>query len=276
MADIATFARVKRPAVSTWRRRHPDFPAAMSENSGRPLFDGAQVTDWLIASGLGNAAPQELPIRACPFGIIALRDRFTPRQLVETLGSSLCLRRLDGRPLADDANLSPAFPPDAEADEALWSALLRRAERIDAEDDFVLRELRAIDATAAPPARLAEDLAVSAYDERGAYEWLLAARSRLGLDPLAADAGTPEVRSLLSQLTDLCVRLEQGEFLTLADPHARPATCSPRSSTTRRTATVSPSSPPTPTTGSPASSRVPGHGNGRRARLLRARATTMA
>ncbi|WP_415937971.1 hypothetical protein [Streptomyces sp. 039-1] len=146
MSDIATFARVKRPVVSTWRRRHPDFPAAVSENSGRPLFDGAQVTDWLIATGLGNAAPQELRSELALFGIIALRDRFTPWQLVETLGSLLCLRQLDRRPLADDgANASPIAPPDAEVDEALWSALLRRAERIDAEDDFVLRELRSID-----------------------------------------------------------------------------------------------------------------------------------
>ncbi|GGV20374.1 hypothetical protein GCM10010293_16090 [Streptomyces griseoflavus] len=151
MSDIATFARVKRPVVSTWRRRHPDFPAAVSENSGRPLFDGAQVTDWLIASGLGNAAPTELRSELALFGIIALRDRFTPWQLVETLGSLLCLRRLDGRPLADDG--ANASSPDAEADEALWSALLSRAERIDVEDDFILRELRSIDATAAPGIR---------------------------------------------------------------------------------------------------------------------------
>lgn len=97
MSDIATLARVKRPVVSTWRRRHPDFPAAVSENSGRPLFDGAQVTNWLIATGLGNAAPQELRSELALFGIIALRDRFTPWQLVETLGSLLCLRRLGGR-----------------------------------------------------------------------------------------------------------------------------------------------------------------------------------
>ncbi|MDT0307350.1 hypothetical protein RM780_10285 [Streptomyces sp. DSM 44917] len=204
--------------MSTWRRRHPDFPAAVSEYSGRPLFDGAQVTDWLIASGLGNAAPTELRSELALFGIIALRDRYTPWQLVETLGSLLCLRRLDGRPLADDAS---AFPPDTEADEALWAALLRRAERMDAEDDFVLRELRTMDATVAPLARLAEELIESAYDERGAYEWLLAARSRLGLDSLAADAVTPELRSLLTGLTDLRVRLERGESFTLADPHAR-------------------------------------------------------
>ncbi|CAM5665408.1 hypothetical protein SFUMM280S_08377 [Streptomyces fumanus] len=218
MSEIAAFARVKRPVVSTWRRRHRDFPAAVSQNSGRPLFNGAQVADWLITSGLGNAAPAELRSELALFGIVALRDRFTPWQLVETLGSLLCLRRLDGRPLTDGTNGSP---DEAEADGTLWSAVLHRAERIDAEDDFVLRELSSLDATAAPLVRLAEDLVEAAYDEHGAYEWLLAARSRLGLDSLAADAAVPELRRLLTQLTDLRFRLEHGESLTLADPHAR-------------------------------------------------------
>ncbi|MFE4423885.1 hypothetical protein [Streptomyces sp. NPDC056817] len=204
--------------VSTWRRRHPDFPAAASEDSGRPLFDGAEVAEWLIASDLGNATLGELQSELALFGIMALRERFTPWQLVETLGSLLCLRRLDGRPLTGDKSRPLG---GAEADDALWSALLRRAERIDVEDDFVLRELRSLDATAAPLARLAEDLVEAAYDERGAYEWLLAARSRLGLDSLAADAVAPELRRLFSQLTDLRLRLERGESLTLADPHAR-------------------------------------------------------
>ncbi|MBM9435176.1 hypothetical protein [Actinacidiphila bryophytorum] len=218
MSDIAAFARVKRPVVSTWRRRHPDFPAAVSETSGRPLFDGAQVAEWLAASGLGNTAPAELRSELALFGLIALRERFTPWQLVETVGSLLCLRRLDGRSLVD---------PEAEAgDEALWAGILRRAERIDVEDEYVLRELRAIDASAAhadaaPLARLAEELVEAAYSEHGAYEWLLAARSRLGLDTLTADAVTPELRSLLGQLTDLPARLGEGRPVTLADPYAR-------------------------------------------------------
>ncbi|MEU6535783.1 hypothetical protein [Streptomyces sp. NPDC047000] len=219
MSEIAAFARVKRPVVSTWRRRYPDFPPAVSESSGRPLFDGAQVAEWLIASGLGNADPAELRAELALFGIVALRDRFTPWQLVEALGSLLCLRRLDGRPLTDGTE-EPLSDAEA-ADDSVWAAVLHRAERIDAEDEFVLRELRSLDATAAPLARLAEDLVEAAYDEHGAYEWLLAARSRLGLDSLAADSVTPELRRLLTQLTDLRVRVEHGESLTLADPYAR-------------------------------------------------------
>lgn len=219
LSDIAALSRVQRPVVSTWRRRHQDFPDMVSQDSGRPLFDGTQVADWLIASGLGNATPTELRAELALFGIVALRDRFTPWQLIETLGSLLCLRRLDGRPLDD--NSADASTAGVREDEALWSVLLRRAERMDPEDEFVLRELRSIDAVAAPLARLAEDMIEAAYDEHGVYEWLLAARSRLGLDTLAADAVAPELRSLLIQLTDLRIRLERGGSLTLADPYAR-------------------------------------------------------
>jgi hypothetical protein len=185
---------------------------------GRPLFDGTQVAEWLIVSGLGNATTAELRSELALFGIIALRERFTPWQIVVTLGSLLCLRRLDGLPLIDDSN---GHVSDADADDTLWSAVQRRSERIDPEDDFVLRELGSLDATAAPLARVAEDLVEAAYDEHSAYEWLLATRSRLGLDSLSADAVAPELLRLLTQLTDLRVRLEQGESLTIADPYAR-------------------------------------------------------
>jgi hypothetical protein len=142
MSDIVAFARVKRPVVSTWRRRHPDFPVTLSESSGRSLFDSAQVAEWLIASGLGNAAPSELRWELALFGTFALRERFAAWRLVETAGSLLRLRGMDGRPLVD---------PEEEAGDAhLWAGLLRRAERIDIEDEFALREVRAIDAAIAP------------------------------------------------------------------------------------------------------------------------------
>ncbi|WP_344264153.1 hypothetical protein [Streptomyces sodiiphilus] len=218
MSEIAEFARVRRPVVSTWRRRHPDFPAAVSEDAGRPLFDGARVVEWLLASGRGKADPRELRSELALFGLAALRERFTPRQLVETLGSLLCLRRLDGRPLPEN----PGGPSSGTGtDEELWSAVLRRAERIDVEDEFVLRELRSLDAGAAPLVRLAEELVEAAYDEHGAYEWLLDARTRLGSDSLAADAVAPELHRLLARLADLPLRLEQGESPVLADPYAR-------------------------------------------------------
>lgn len=220
MSEIATLARVKRPVVSTWRRRYSDFPAAVagSGHPGRPLFDGAQVAEWLISSGLGNTAPRELRSELALFGIVALTDRFSPWQLVEIVGSLLCLRKLDGRPLTGAD--SPHHAADGD-DQMLWTAVLHRAERMDAEDEFILREMRSVDPAAATLVRLAEELVEAAYDERGAYEWLLASRVRLGLDILAADAVNPELLTLLTQLTDVRARLEDGESVTVADPYAR-------------------------------------------------------
>ncbi|MFE4797679.1 hypothetical protein ACFRFL_21855 [Streptomyces sp. NPDC056708] len=215
MSEIAVLARVKRPVVSTWRRRHMDFPAAVAGNAGRPLFDGGQVAGWLISSGLGNTDPAELRSEVALFGIVALKNQFSAWQLIEVLGSLLCLRKLDGRPLVS---------PDAGAsvsDQSLWAAVMHRAERMDAEDELVLRELRAADAASVSLVRLAEDLVEAAYDERGAYEWLLSSRSRLGLDGLAADAVAPEFRNLVTQLADLPARLESTGSVTLADPYAR-------------------------------------------------------
>ncbi|MFJ4414258.1 hypothetical protein [Streptomyces sp. NPDC088925] len=187
--------------------------------SGRPLFDGAEVADWLIVSGLGNADPTELREELALFGIRELGDRFTPWQLVETIGSLLCLRQMDGRRLADRSASPVGSGPNT--DTALWSAILHRAERIDAEDDFVLRELRTVDAGAASLARFAEQLVEAAYGEHGAYERLLASRSRLDMDSLTADAVSPELRGLLVQLADLPARLVRDKSLVIADPHAR-------------------------------------------------------
>ncbi|MFJ7205220.1 hypothetical protein ACIQWR_16960 [Streptomyces sp. NPDC098789] len=217
MSEIATLAGVKRPVVSTWRRRYSDFPAPVAENAGRPLFDGGEVTHWLISAGLGNTDPAELRTEVALFGIAALTDRFTAWQLIEVIGSLLCLRKLDARPLAG------ADSPGGSAanDQTLWSAVMRRAERMDAEDEFILRELRSMDAAAAPLACLAEDLVEAAYGEHGAYEWLLSSRVRLGLDALFADAVAPELIALFTQLADVPPRLEGGESVTVADPHAR-------------------------------------------------------
>jgi hypothetical protein len=45
MPEIAALAKVRRPVVSTWRRRYANFPPAVEDSSGRPLFDGRQVAD---------------------------------------------------------------------------------------------------------------------------------------------------------------------------------------------------------------------------------------
>lgn len=213
MAEIAALAQVKRPVVSTWRRRHADFPVPATQAAGRLLFDGEQVVEWLIGTGLGNTSPGQLRAELVLHSIVARMDRTDPLRTVETLGSLLCLRHLDERQLADDTT--------ARTPEEVLAALLKRAERMDMEDEFVLRELRAVGVDAIPLVRLAEDMVEAAYGERGAHEWLLASRSRLHLPGLTADALAPELLSLLVHLTDLRARLDREGSVTLADPHAR-------------------------------------------------------
>jgi SAM-dependent methyltransferase len=50
-ADIARIARVRPSAVSNWRRRHDDFPRAVSGSDSSPRFDLAAVEAWLRAQG---------------------------------------------------------------------------------------------------------------------------------------------------------------------------------------------------------------------------------
>lgn len=50
-SDIAELAGVSRAAVSNWRKRNPDFPSRVSGTDANPLFEKAQVIQWLRARG---------------------------------------------------------------------------------------------------------------------------------------------------------------------------------------------------------------------------------
>lgn len=58
-ADIARLAGVKPPAVSNWRRRHPDFPAPVGGTDRSPRFDLAEVEAWLRRQGKTAEIPAE-------------------------------------------------------------------------------------------------------------------------------------------------------------------------------------------------------------------------
>ncbi|WP_067863259.1 N-6 DNA methylase [Nocardia shimofusensis] len=59
-AEISRLAGVTRATVSNWRRRHPDFPSPSGGSEARPLFELADVRDWLRERGLAAA---ESPLR---------------------------------------------------------------------------------------------------------------------------------------------------------------------------------------------------------------------
>lgn len=60
-AEVARLAGVGRAAVSNWRRRHGDFPQPAGGTEASPLFELAEVQDWLRVQGkLGSASDIEL------------------------------------------------------------------------------------------------------------------------------------------------------------------------------------------------------------------------
>ncbi|WP_157254919.1 hypothetical protein [Nonomuraea typhae] len=203
MAEFAELAQVKRPVVSTWRRRYSDFPASVGRDGSRPLFRGADVVRWLTDRELGNASADRLRQELALHSITAFAAEYGPRPLIEITGSLLCLRHLAGRQL----------PPN-------WAELLRLAGRLDAEDEFVLGELRAAAPSALALAHLAEDLTEAAYSPGRAYEWLLAARTRIGLTDLTVALPVTELLNLVTDLADLPSRLARTSPVTVAELNA--------------------------------------------------------
>jgi hypothetical protein len=205
MWEIAQLAQVKRPVVTTWRRRHRDFPQPAAELASQQLlFDGEQVVAWLTARGLGNTDPVELQVNLALYTIIAGAAGQDPSCILEALGALLCLRFLT------DRRLSAA------------TAIIQ-AERMDAEDELLLTELRGYQESGRDLVGLvglAESLIEAAYSESGAYEWLLAARDRFRLAHLVEDTPTPDLLNLLVELADLPAWFERPGRITLADPRA--------------------------------------------------------
>jgi hypothetical protein len=135
MNDIAELAGVQRPVVTTWRRRHADFPALAGGSESRPLFDPPEVAAWLLATGRidREKAEQELSL----FMLTGLAARYGAPDVVAAVTALVCLRFLAG----ETESVSDGAGDPVAAARAL-------ARRFDPNDRVVLREIRAIPATA--------------------------------------------------------------------------------------------------------------------------------
>ena len=204
LSDIATLARVQRPVVSTWRRRYPDFPAPVAEEGNRTWFDGRAVADWLTSTGLGNTPIEEIAPELVAHGLVRLAEEIGAQCLVSVLGALLCLQYMDEKPLSDTTE----------------DALLARAERMDPDDEFFLRELSQDPALSVRLTSLAEELVEAAYTPGGAHEHLMGDRHRLGLNGPATGSLSPELRRLVVQVADPLSHTSDDGRLTVADPYA--------------------------------------------------------
>lgn len=184
-SQIARLAGVSRSAVSNWRRRHADFPPPISEGPGAaPLFDRAQVEDWLRARGL-PAHPTQ-PDDALR---LALADATAHRPGDD--GLAVALAALAGTPISDEIPTDRALraaalaiPPAerAQAGERLLRAQRggrRRAAEHESDDDLA----RFIVSVAGPVAGTVVDPAVGF----GTLLLTAAAAATGDLDPRGSD-----------------------------------------------------------------------------------------
>lgn len=202
-AEIANLAKVERPVATNWARRYIDFPAPISRDRGRSLFDGEQVVSWLLKTGRGNADPGTLRAELALYSLSAWHDRLPPSALVATLTSLICLRHhLDG-PLSA----------------ASWDALVRHAARVDFDNTHLLAELSALPAdTGAELAGLADNLVDAAYTTGEAYEWVLDKCHHLGAGHMVVDEPVPLVSQMLAQLSGAAT-LTEGSIVAM--PYVR-------------------------------------------------------
>ncbi|MEV4788564.1 hypothetical protein AB0K53_24470 [Streptomyces tuirus] len=205
-AEIAALAQVKRPVPTTWARRHPDFPAPVTHEDGRPLFDARAVVDWLASTGRGNTDPRRLRAELALHTLAAWRTpSLSASVLLGALTSLVCLHQQLDAPVADGRP---------------WHTLLERATDLDPDDRFLLSELRALpdpDRTGPALAHLADELIDAAYNPAEAFDWILQARHRLGSHDPATDGPTPAVVRALASLSGVDT-LDEGAVIAV--PHA--------------------------------------------------------
>ncbi|HEX5495187.1 MAG TPA: hypothetical protein VFX70_11505 [Mycobacteriales bacterium] len=203
MPDIAGLAGVRRPVVTTWRRRHPDFPAPVDGT----LFDAGEVCAWLVGTGRARRDQIEPDLHLHTLARLTGSDAPLPAgELVAALTALVCLRHVDGEPLADG---------DLED-------LRDRAAQVDPSDRMLWSEITAMPDELAWLAGTADDLVEAAWGCRQAFERIMAARDRLGVPDLCASAVHPELARLVAGLSGAAEHARQLPSVVLADPAAGP------------------------------------------------------
>ncbi|GAA1790118.1 hypothetical protein HC028_00135 [Planosporangium flavigriseum] len=223
MPEIAELAGVQRPVVTTWRRRHPQFPAPVDEDRGRPLFDARGVVDWLVDTGRADRREIEpdlwLHLLGClagglPLGRGGRRRAATlrPRELTAAITALICLRHLD------DELLSPHRLTERQ----VIADLRERARDADPGDDLLRGEINALPDDAAWLAAAVDELVEAAWGCTEAYERVLAARNRFTVPELYADAVNPALASLIAGLSGAREYADRYGTVLVADPAAGP------------------------------------------------------
>jgi hypothetical protein len=209
MTDIAELASVQRPVVTTWRRRHADFPAPGGKDESQLLFDPREVAAWLLATRRisRERADEELSL----FMLTGLAPRYEGPDVIAAVTALLCVRFLAGEsePLFDGAGDPVA-------------AIRALARSIDPNDRVVLTEIHSIPLTAGWLIRQVDDLVEASWTCQAAFERTMAARHRFGGGPLSTAAVAQALARLIAELSGAAERARRGIPLLVADPAAGP------------------------------------------------------
>ncbi|QIS18484.1 hypothetical protein [Nocardia terpenica] len=202
MADLAG---VERPVISTWARRHPDFPKPVVGDHRHPLFDAREFADWLITTGRGTRKDIDGDLQS--YTLTRLTAEFAPQPLVAHLTSLICLRHLN-----DDE------PLDAGA-EAL-SHLIRLGMHLDPANTMLQNEIASLSAEWLPAQ--VDDLIEASWGTTNAFERVMDLRERLGATDLTAVRLDSELVRLIALLTDAVTVADRDPEATahIYDPYA--------------------------------------------------------
>ncbi|MCO5987731.1 hypothetical protein NE235_16635 [Actinoallomurus spadix] len=206
MTEIAELANVRRPVVSTWRRRHDTFPQPVAGDQAHPLFDAKEIAAWLIETGRADARRIEGDLQT--YTLARLGAQMPPRTLIAALTALICLRHLTDDELLDDGT------------PALITRLRRRAQEADPEDRLLLAEITELRASWLP--RIADELIEAAWNTQNAFERVMEVRDRLGATELSVDRIDPALSALAAALADPAGQADRDGIARIADPTAGP------------------------------------------------------
>jgi hypothetical protein len=208
MPEIAGLAGVRRPVVTTWRRRHPDFPAPVEGDAARPLFDAHQVSEWLIRTGRADA--EQVMAELSLHTLASLAAVLPAGELIAAVTALVCLRYLD-----DDE-------PLADGTDDILERLRTRAARLDPGDEYVAAEIGRLPGELEVLAADVDDLIEAAWGCAGAFERIMRERARFGTADLLVNAVTPALARLMAELCGARELARDEPSLVITDLSAGP------------------------------------------------------
>ncbi|NLU84074.1 hypothetical protein [Rhodococcus sp. HNM0569] len=184
---IAELAKVQRPVVTMWIKRHrasaDPFPSPAATYAGVDHYAADDVVRWIRGRGLGNSETlvEDLALHA----VLGHESALSPEAVVAGVSALLCVKALLGVQLSE---------LDAED-------LLDEVDALDPGDRFLFREIEELGDEVEVLGRHVDTMSDAAYTPAEAFESLMRQRFRRGIRDLSESALRPAALSLTARIT---------------------------------------------------------------------------